>query len=227
MRWNTAVCSGWDWWMDPKGKDFGPESKVYFYDPAEAKKLVQAAGYEDGVSTVINWTPNGYDAAYVREIEVMKAMWEMHGDFKFRVNLPDYRSDWRPQVHYNYDRHEGIAWGGNASQPDLDGAMQAWFKSGKDRSGHVMANGQPDPVLDHLVARQRMETDYNQRAEVLKDFQRYAAKTMYVYFGAGASTEFEMAQPWLGNWGVYRTAPGGADSNETFPYLYIDPDKKA
>jgi hypothetical protein len=69
--------------------------------------------------------------------------------------------------------------------------------------------------------------DPPRRGELLKELQRYAARTMYVYFGAGAASEFQMAQPWLGNWGVYRTAPGGADSNEVFPYLYIDPSKKA
>ena len=32
------------WWLDPKGKDFGPNAKYYKHDLAEAKKLMAAAG---------------------------------------------------------------------------------------------------------------------------------------------------------------------------------------
>jgi ABC-type transport system substrate-binding protein len=31
-------------WLDPQGKDFGPNAKYFKYDPAEAKKLMSAAG---------------------------------------------------------------------------------------------------------------------------------------------------------------------------------------
>jgi hypothetical protein len=37
---STAVrCDSPGWWLDPKGKDFGPNAKYFKYDLAEAKKL--------------------------------------------------------------------------------------------------------------------------------------------------------------------------------------------
>jgi len=33
----------------PSGPDFGPNAKYFKYDPAEARKLLAAAGYPDGL----------------------------------------------------------------------------------------------------------------------------------------------------------------------------------
>jgi hypothetical protein len=52
---------------------------------------------------------------------------------------------------------------------------------------------------------------------------------MYTIMGSGDSTRFELGQPWLGNWGVFRTFAGssGSMATEVFPYMYIDESKKA
>src|SRR6266545_6287843 len=45
-RWETAVASTFEgWWLDPKGKDFGPNGKYFQHDVSEGKKLLAAAGY--------------------------------------------------------------------------------------------------------------------------------------------------------------------------------------
>ncbi|MGE0057329.1 MAG: ABC transporter substrate-binding protein [Dehalococcoidia bacterium] len=51
-RWNShlnATTEGW--WLDPKGKDFGPNAKYFKLDIAEAKKLMAAAGFPNGFET--------------------------------------------------------------------------------------------------------------------------------------------------------------------------------
>jgi len=56
--------------------------------------------------------------------------------------------------------------------------------------------------------------------------ERYAAGTMYLLFGAGSSPGYQLAQPWLGNFAVYRTHALGSDGNEVFPKMWIDNTKK-
>ena len=223
-RWSSAIASGEPWWLDPKGEDFGPEAKWFTYDPAEAKKLLGAAGH----TTAIN-VPFGirseFGAVNEREAQVLHGMLQAQGDFELEFQVRDYRSDWRQSVHYGSDTHEGIAFGFFASTfPDVDLPLIAWYHSGMERTGHVMADGTPDAHMDDLVAKQRGETDPEKRAELLNEFQRYAAERMYVVMGPGDSTRFELGQPWLGNWGVYRTSAGdsGSLATEIFPHLYID-----
>ena len=228
-RWMTAI-PGYDdpFWLDPKDKKaFGENAKFYQFDPAAAKQLIKAAGYNNGIESVFSYTSNGYDSAYIQEAQIMHQMWEANGDFKLKVNTPDYRSEWRPKFHYNYDKHEGIAWGGVQAYPDVDGWLQSYWRSGQERTGHVGADGKPDARLDDLIAKQRSEGDIKKRTEILQDFQRYAAGTMYLLFGAGSSPGYQLAHPWLGNFAVFRTHALGSDGNEIFPKMWIDSTKKS
>ena len=55
-RWNTALVGSYEgWWLDPKGKDFGPNAKYFQHDLAEAKKLLAAAGYPNGFETTSHY----------------------------------------------------------------------------------------------------------------------------------------------------------------------------
>jgi hypothetical protein len=37
-RWNSHVNANWDgWWLDPQGKDFGPNAKYFKHDIVEGK----------------------------------------------------------------------------------------------------------------------------------------------------------------------------------------------
>src|SRR5207302_7200595 len=53
-RWRTHYGTGAGWWLDPKGKDFGPNAKYFQHNPGEAKKLLAAAGYPNGFEVTSN-----------------------------------------------------------------------------------------------------------------------------------------------------------------------------
>jgi len=82
-QWNTCVnCNYTGYWLDPKGKDFGDAAKYYKHDVAEAKKLLEAAGFKNGLDTDAPYiTTAQYGSTFPKELEVI---WGMAGDAGFR-----------------------------------------------------------------------------------------------------------------------------------------------
>ena len=61
--------------MDPKSKEFGSDGKYYQHDVAEAKKLLGAAGFPNGLDTDsyhITTAENGVD--FPRQVETLIGM---------------------------------------------------------------------------------------------------------------------------------------------------------
>ena len=67
----------------------------------------------------------------------------------------------------------------------------------------------------------------SKRAVILKDMQRYAAQKQYLLGVPGAALGFNLAQPFVGNWGVYRSRAGGSVAQEQTIYTWYDQSKKA
>lgn len=229
-RWNSAIGAGLDpFWLDPKDeKTFGPNAQYFKHDPAKAKQLMRAAGFTSALETPMIITSSGYGEAYTEQGLVIKGMWESGGDFKVNVKDVDYRSDFRLTVLYGSDKHTGLGWGGTGAEdyPDVDGFLLAHWISGQQRTGHVGSDGKVDAHLDDLINQQRRESDLQKRIAIVQDFQRYAAGKMYVLSVPGDALGFQMAQPWLGNWGYYRSPAGGSPWSEGNIYWWMDPSKR-
>jgi ABC-type transport system substrate-binding protein len=224
MRWNSGIICGEPWWLDPQSSEFGEDSKWFQYNPAEAKQLLSAAGHSSAIKAPFIIRSEG-GAVLNREAEIMHGMLTANGDFDMEFQVRDYRADFRANVHYGSDTHEGVAFGFfSSTMPDVDLPLIRWYFSTQDTAGHLAADGKPDAHMDDLIMKQRAEMDNEKRGAILNEFQRYAAKTMYAVMGAGDSKRFELGQPWLGNWGVYRTfaGPYGAPATEIFPHWYIN-----
>ncbi|HLF76810.1 MAG TPA: ABC transporter substrate-binding protein [Dehalococcoidia bacterium] len=229
--WNSCFGAGEPSWLNPEDtKTFGENARWYKFDPAEAKKLMTAAGYKDPVETKFTLSGNPGEGTLSRPAEVLAGMWNANRLFNFKMNYVELNSVFRPQYHYNYDKHEGIAiGGGGADYPDPDGNLQVNFKSGQDRTGHLDADGKPDAYLDGLIEKQRAESDWNKRLAIFHDFQRHFASKMYFLHQPGDALGFQLAQPWFGNWRVYNgqsDAGGGSEMQEGGVYYWIDSSKK-
>jgi ABC-type transport system substrate-binding protein len=234
-KWNTAIEGDRTWWLDPKSKEFGPESAVFFHNPGEAVKLMEAAGFSKAkpLEAPFNMRTENSESYYQRS-EVLTEMMNQSGVFKITPVLIDYRTEWRPKYHYGYNKHEGLARIQGGGGPDVSTALRALWLSGPskggadaDRRGHTTPDGGVDTYLNDLIFKQQSEPDINKRQEMLNEFQRYAAKTMYMLWGPGGSTGFDMANPWVGNWGAYYPAHSFAVAPvEVYPHYWIDESKR-
>jgi ABC-type transport system substrate-binding protein len=233
-RWNSHVMAGFDgFWIDPKSKEIGEGGKNFEYNPAEAKSLLRAAGHTKAIETTLNYPLNAYGQEFNNQCDTYRQMWEANGDFKFKTNHPDYRSQWlaaaRPDAkpgewngayHFGRGTYEGIALGSGNDYPDVDGQVQAYFREGSIRQMRAYE----DKYLDDLVDKQRRELDREKRIEIVKELQRYTAKTMPGMMNPGNTPPFTLAHPWIGNRGLWR---GGEDTQLNYMHLWYDQSKKS
>jgi ABC-type transport system substrate-binding protein len=214
-RWNSSYIAGYDEWLDPQDeKEFGANAKWFKHDPAEAKKLLRAAGHNLPIKTIYSYPISHYAPPFDKKVEVLKGMLEGNGDFQLEVQTSTYAGVFAEKVVNGDGQWEGIGTANTSSRPEIDTFLHEWFHSASQRSDHTLADGKPDTFLDNLVTKQRAEADANKRAAILKEIQQYAAGKMYKIWEPGQALGYRLAQPWVGNWGVYRGPQGGSVDQE-------------
>ena len=216
QRWSTLLPPGEEaFWLDPQSADFGENAKYFKYDPAEARRLLQAAGHRSIEEPITFAVSPDVGPTYADDFAVLRGMWEANGDFKFQPNGVDFSTVFQPRYGINNPRRDfegkgGVAMGTAADQSDVDGMLSAFYTRG---SGFYRfdANYPNDTTWDSLIQAQRSEFDVAKRAAVLHDLQRYAAGKAYTIHRPGYGLGFTLVQPWVMNAGVfsYRVRFGG------------------
>jgi peptide/nickel transport system substrate-binding protein len=212
-RWNSVVSAKWDGiWLDPQGKDFGPNAKHFQHDIAEAKKLLAAAGYPSGFDTLSNYVGGPELFPDKRTFAVLDAMAAEVG-IRSKPNLIDYAKEYIPTIRDAQGQFEG--WGTHTIagaiatniSPVAAVAATYWPKSGATYKGFSSSGRNDksgDPQLNALIERARLEQDVEKRRGVMKDLQRYMAKAMWGLLFPGGATGFAMGWPALRNYRVFR-----------------------
>jgi peptide/nickel transport system substrate-binding protein len=227
VRWNSLISAGEEaFWLDPhpKSNKLGEFAKYYWYNPAEAKKLVQAAGYTNRpVETDFEWTINSYSDAYRKSAEVMIGMLEAHGDFKFRPLPSDYQTVHITKYHGGAGNYVGMMAGTQGARAELDGWL---FGSGKFGTTKTWAP-EPDAKFDDMVVAQRKELDPKKRVQIVHDIQRYGAQHMKWLANPGQTLTFSLYQPWMSNKGTFVYFNGGGEiPQENLVSIWYDESQK-
>ena len=214
-RWNTEMPANFytGWWLDPKSNDFGPNARYMKRDIAEAKKLMAAAGFQNGVEVQNTyWTSGEGGPDFPKNVEILSAMAREVG-FQFTTNILTFTGEYAPRYRDSKGRFEGISYkfGPSGGGEDAIGRLiyfnhsQGGGFAGFDPTGRGDFSG--DPWIDQQLDRAKAEVDTERRKAIAHEVQRYTAKTAYHPRWPAAATGFEMAWPALRNYRVWDRDP--------------------
>jgi peptide/nickel transport system substrate-binding protein len=166
---NPAVPAALKEWSIPFDK-LGEGAKYYKYDPAEAKKLLAAAGYPNGFPGTMCFTTYGSTI-------LVDTMQLVQKDLK-AVGI-DVKIDQKEYGAYIatcfYGKFDSMTFGPQTGflEPDNFLFGQYYPEELKNQS-HIN-----DPVVADMLIRQRRTLDLAKRRDIIYDIQRHLAKQLY------------------------------------------------
>jgi ABC-type transport system substrate-binding protein len=236
-RYCSAIGPGWEgFWLDPTDeKKLGPDAKYWKVNIAEAKKLLNAAGFPNGFDTTFNYNGStNYGIAYTRSGQTMAGMFPEAG-IRSKDSPREYQNEWLPKYYYGYSTpgsggnkppgYNGMVWEPGTPYPTL--ATQLFAHNHKDgiRFVGMSATGQDahlgDPQVNNLIEKLKQEFDAKAQQSLVKDFQQYIAKQMY-YLPDYQAGSFVLAWPVVSNYLLWRNWSGGVAQAEGDLNLWLD-----
>ena len=213
-RWNSHVVATYeDEWLNPQSKDFGPNAKFFELDIAEAKRLLAAAGYPNGLQNIKASQVAGPELPSAKHAEVINGFLLEIG-VTSQVNPIDYTKEYQTTYRNGQGQFEGYLYGtdqgGGAGDVVSTLANNYWSKGrtaayrGFSASGKNDQSG--DPQVDAMIERARIERDPERLRGTLNELQRYLAKAVYLIQPPGMAAGFTMAWPALRNFRVFRVS---------------------
>jgi ABC-type transport system substrate-binding protein len=191
-RIQTHMKSDPNFWLDPYKSELGNLSQNYFYSPAEARTLMEAAGFgKEPVQIDLVYSDRatgGQTTLYT----LLTDGANKDGLFKWdarAVNNTEYTIQIQNSLNFKgIHGHQGF--GGD--EPDF--MYYRYF--------HSKAINPPtwvDPKMDEFSEAQRQTADPEKRWAVFRDTQRYLAQKWYTLPGPYSFTSFTFQWPWLHN----------------------------
>jgi ABC-type transport system substrate-binding protein len=222
---NSSLSPAWaGYYLDPTDeKEFGPNAKYFQHNVAEAKKLLAAAGYANGMDFDFHFCNNNYGAIYLRTPEVYAGMFQEVG-LRPKLNGIPYQI-WLPQYHYGYipstytsGQTKGFTGMGiMAERQRYTPAFSVYglLHPEGDAFHGVTPDGRDpikgDPKLNDMLAKMRMETDKNKAQEGMKEVQRYVAQQAYHIPKPSNSIPLTVWWPAISNLFAFTSSPVGAN----------------
>jgi ABC-type transport system substrate-binding protein len=166
-------------------KDLGAASKYWDYNPAEAKKLLAAAGAEN---LTFNWSHADaaiYTQAYVDTATLTQSQWKDIG-----VTVKDVQQPYAQYISTTYQGdYQGVGHSPRAVPYWIDYLTERLTM--KPKRGRINLSYVSNPALDDLLDKQRAEFDVNARKKLITQIEDICAEEQYeIYFSTDTRTYF-------------------------------------
>jgi peptide/nickel transport system substrate-binding protein len=214
-KWMNAVPPGYTkYWLDPQSKEAGPSGANFKYTPDDAKKLLSAAGYPNGLEAKFQYT-NIYGPQVTTVAEACAQFMAAIG-VKTTTEVQNYQSKYITQTFVG--NFTGIAFGPQSGFLEPGAYLTRWFSDNPQNSSRVT-----DPKILQMTQQQQQELDADKRQQIIYDIQRYNAEHMFYIPCPGVGTAWTGAREWIHGFKEVR-APSGSYgvAAEVYPYLWTD-----
>jgi peptide/nickel transport system substrate-binding protein len=213
--WISSIPANFgSWRLDPKLPEIGAGGQWYQHNPAEAKKLVAAAGFPNGLPVRFNYSNNIYGETFNQVAEATASMLK-EGGFDVTLVPLDYLTQYiTPVTGALFGNYEGVVFGNGANYSD----PHQYFLSQYFSEGTRNTSGVVDPDLDALIQKEEATYDTAERKKLVKDILVYLANRMY-YGHTVVGPAYTGIQDWLKNY--QRTNAYGLGS-ETYVRVWVD-----
>ena len=164
--------------------------KYYRHDPAEAKRLLAAAGHPNGFSASVCFSTYGSTSLVDTMQLLLKDLKAVGIDAKL-----DQKEYGAYQATCRVGKFDSMVYGPLTPFVEPDSFLFGQYYTGEPRNrSHVN-----DPVLDDLLVRQRRASDPKARREVINQIERHLAKQQY-YVQSPSGTYIAVWDPALKNY---------------------------
>jgi len=226
-RWHSHFAAGEPpYWVDPKGKELGEGAQYFQLNPAEAKKLMQAAGFTSALQLPAHISGASTSTA-TRQQEALQQMLQEGGLFSLSLNsVPT--NEFNQKYFKGGGLYEGIVLNqGPGVSGDIDNHITVRFNVKANPPQCLFRTVHPwYTKIQSLIEAQRVELDEKKRAAILLDLQKEMALQMPAVPWPGIANGFSLAWPFMGNFGLYKAKSSITAPSESWPSLWFDESKK-
>ncbi len=166
-------------------KDLGPAAKYWDYNPAEAKKLLAAAGAENISTTWDHADAAVYTQAYVDTSTLIQGQLKDIG-----MTIKDQQAPYAQYISTTYQgQYEGMGHSPRAVAYWLDYVTERFTQ--KPKRGRINLSYVNDPKLEVLMDKQRGQFNQQERLQTVKQIEDLVAEEQYeIYFSTDTRTFF-------------------------------------
>jgi peptide/nickel transport system substrate-binding protein len=169
----------------------GEGARYYKYDPAEARRLLAAAGYPGGFPGSVCFSTYGSTLLVDTMTLVLKNLKDVGIDA--RLDQKEYGAY---QATCRFGKFDSMVFGPLTPFLEPDSFLFGQYYTGEPRNRSHVA----DPVLDDLLVKQRRSADLKARRDALHQIQRHLAKQQY-YVHVPTGTYIAVWESVLKNYG--------------------------
>lgn len=201
-------------WVDPQSSAMGDASAYYEFNPGEATKMLEAAGFDFDEEIKLHTIQNVYGSDFDGSRDLVIAYLNDIG-LNVKVAVEDYSSKYITNTFVG--DFEGLAYGYQTPFTGPEGYLTRPFTDNPNNHSKIL-----DPDLIAMVEKSIVEFDSEARLAIIHDIQRYASNEMYYIPGQnGANQSWIAYQPHVRNAGEYLTA-GYGPPTETNTHIWLD-----